>query len=177
MISQKWDNWLTGSRMIRSAFSYSRQATEKYKFVSDTSKMLEIHPKASFTKYYCQGRWKSEKSLKSKFFSSVFFFFYWNPLVLFVPNILNIYQTTQIKKNYFFFSILKCLNNCHWDVEMREKNIAKWYMHFLSYTFIDFIEDFFFVKLAITVINACLCHSYLHCNFSHYFEHFKIFGH
>lgn len=104
MISQKWDIWLTGSRMIRSAFSYSRQATEKYKFVSDTSKMLEIHPKASFTKYYCQGRWTSEKSLNSKFFSSNVFFFNWILLVSFVPNLLKLYQAT------IFFSILKCLN-------------------------------------------------------------------
>lgn len=105
MISQKWDIWLTGSRMIRSAFSYSRQATEKYKFVSDTSKMLEIHPKASFTKYYCQGRWTGEKSLKSKFFSSVFFFFIEIRLFYLCQTFLNIYQTTQIKKNYFFFNI------------------------------------------------------------------------
>lgn len=50
MNSLKWDNWLTGGRMIRSAFSYSRQATEKYKLVSDTSKMLEIHPKGQLHK-------------------------------------------------------------------------------------------------------------------------------
>lgn len=103
MISRKWDNWLTGSRMIRSAFSYSRQATEKYKFVSDTSKMLEIHPKASFTKYYCQGRWTSEKSLNSKFFSSGFFFFLLKSACFICSKCFNIYQTTQINKNYFFF--------------------------------------------------------------------------
>lgn len=97
MNSLKRDNWLTGGRMIRSAFSYSRQATEKYKFVSDTSKMLEIHPKASFTKYYClevEGQGRNLSILFLNVFLILICLFHLCPLQQLDAKILNIFQIT-----------------------------------------------------------------------------------